>query len=144
MLESGIHLQARQQEPESAIALPCFDSIQPRPRMKQERFIWRECFDLYEPILLDPDVRVSGLIGPHGFGKTVLLRYLVAKLMFSDTYLVIDVPNILLDKELVNAYKRLRDGFYWTCAIRGFEYEPIDHHTTLSADALRAMQRNSS
>jgi hypothetical protein len=118
MLECGIHLQARQQEPESAIALPCFDTIQPRPRTEQERFIWRECFDRYEPILLDPHVRVSGLIGPQGFGKTVLLRYLVAKLrMFSDTHLVINVPNIRLDEELVNAYKRLRDGFYRTCAI---------------------------
>jgi hypothetical protein len=57
-----------------------------------------ECFDRYEAILLDPEVQVSGLVG---------LRYLVAKFMFSDEYLVIDLPNLSLDKKWL-AQKHIR------------------------------------
>lgn len=121
-----------------AIALPSSESIQARPRVETKSFIWRECFDEYEETLLNSEDRVSGLIGPQGFGKTVLLRYLVAKYIYSNEYLVIDMPNMTIEDNLAYAREQIRAAFYRTCALRKLEYEPIDPQSTLS-ETLRTM-----
>lgn len=139
-------LQSRRppNQQQGAIALPATDigNAQARLRVETKHFVWRYCYDEYEGILLDAANTVSGLIGPQGFGKTVLLRYLHAKYIFSDVYFVINVPSMRVDANLVHASERIRAGFYRTCALRGLDYHEFGDSAIVTLSHLIVMIKN--
>jgi len=112
---------------------------QHRSRWEERNFVLRECYKKYEeklvPVSVKGEVRFFGLIGPQGFGKTSLLRYIHAKYACVGDKLVIHCSKInLVDSNgEMNSEsiwcRDVREMFYFACAIRKLDYMDFSMHT---------------
>ena len=132
--------QQQQQQQHLVKALPCvsvaIELQSNRVRWEERKFVQRDCYDGYEEKLLpsstETHVRKYGLIGPQGFGKTGLLRYLHAKYATVGDYLVIHVPCFQNDSVSADACQDVRKAFYWACSLRNLDYINVSYISKLS------------
>jgi len=81
-------LQKENRQPE-IMALPQQDTNLPMDCC-WSKFVWRECYNSYEekvvPSSTQEDIRVNGLIGPAGVGKTGFLPYMQTQYACHERY----------------------------------------------------------
>jgi hypothetical protein len=112
-----------------------------RKRWEERKFVLRKCYKGYEERLLpssaETDCRKYGLIGPQGFGKTGLLRYLHAKYATVGDYLVVHERSFRNDNNAADACQDVRKAFYRACSLRSLVCINVGSISKLSNLILR-------